>query len=351
MKYIKIVAIALPLILGYQACKDKEVKEDPIPEEEVVVVETIEYKTFEEQRIAFGGGENQTVEKTFTMHPQERNIDNIKMFVILDCPTGGCNIWDVYANIKVKDKAADKWYEIGRYITPYGVNTSQLEKGIEIDVTDFKSLLQGDVDLRARIETWGADGWNLTVNFEVTTGVPDYQYYAVSPVLMYDQWSTSGVPYGKEHAYDLTRTITIPSNAQETTLRTVISGWGHATPTDRDGRPCAEWCFRTHEVKIDGENAFSHTMGPIGCPKNVIQPQRGNWEPDRAGWCPGMAVPVRTDVFLESQAGTTFTFEYDYEEWTTDGGTASGQDGAFYATSSFVIVKSNEPIASATVVE
>ena len=189
------------------------------------------------------------------------------------------------------------------------------------------------------------------MNFEVTTGVPDYQYYAVAPVLMYDQWSTSGVPYGKDHEYDLTRTVTIPADAKETALRTVISGWGHATPADSDGRPCAEWCYRTHDVKIDGADMFSHYMGPIGCPDNPIKAQRGNWEPDRAGWCPGMAVPVRPDVFLESQAGKTFTYEYDYEDWTSDGGTSSGQDGAFYATSCFVIVKSNEPIAAATVVE
>jgi hypothetical protein len=352
MKYIKILAITLPIMLGYQACKDKEVKEEPAPEvEEVVVVETIEYKTFEKQRIAFGGGENQTVEQTFSMHPQERNIDNIKMYVQLDCPTGGCNIWDVYANIKVKDKATDQWYEIGRYITPYGVNTSPLEKGIEIDVTDFKSLLHGEVDLRARIETWGADGWNLTVNFEVTTGVPDYQYYAVAPVLMYDQWSTSGVPYGKEHEYDLTRDITIPAGAEETALRTVISGWGHETPVDADGRPCAEWCFRTHSIRLDGAKTFDHYMGPIGCPDNPIKAQRGNWEPDRAGWCPGMAVPVRTDILGDANGGNTLSYAYEYHNWTSDGGNTSGQGGAFYATSCFVIVKSNSPIAPATVVE
>ena len=126
MKYIKYLLIILPLVFGAVACKDEAVEEEPEPE--VVKVETIEYKTFEKQRIAFGGGESQTVTKTFMLHPQERNIDDIKMFIQLDCPTGGCNIWDVYANIKVRDKTADTWYEIGRYITPYGVKTSPLEK-------------------------------------------------------------------------------------------------------------------------------------------------------------------------------------------------------------------------------
>ena len=344
------IGLALILVGTVQACKDDETTQTPT-EPEVVKVETIEYKTFEKEHLAFGNGLSQTVEKTFELHPTEKNIDTIKMFVILDCPTGGCNIWDVYANIKVKDQESGKWYEIGRYITPYGIDNSAVEKGFEIDVTDFKSLLHGTVELRARIETWGADGWDLTLNFEVTTGKPDYQYYAVSDVLMYDQWSTSGVPYGKAHTNDLDKTISIPSNAKETSLRTIISGWGHATPTDPDGRPCAEWCYRTHQIKLDDAVAFDHYMGPLGCGANPVKDQRGNWRPDRAGWCPGMAVPVRVNTLESPKAGESFKFEYDYQDWTGDGGTTSGNAGAFYATSCFVVVKSDTPIEPAVVTD
>lgn len=345
-----VALLAVAATISLQGCKDdKVVEEDPEPE--VVKVETIEYKTFEKERIAFGGGHKQTVEKQFDLHPSEKNIDSIKMFVILDCPQGGCNIWDVYANIKVKDPATDQWYEIGRYITPYGVDNSAIDKGFEIDVTDFKSLLHGKVDLRARIETWGADGWELTVNFEVTTGKPDYQYYAVAPVLMYDQWSTSGVPYGIAHTNDLTKTIELPSGAEEAVLRTIISGWGHATPTDPDGRPCAEWCYRTHQIKLDNGVAFKHLMGPLGCGSNPINNQRGNWQPDRAGWCPGMAVPVRVNSLDKKYFDKPFSFEYAYEDWTADGGNTSGNPGAYYATSCFVIVKSNNPIDPAKVTD
>lgn len=341
-KIIPLITLAL-IVVAYQACKKDDTEE--------VVVETITYKTFDKERIAFGKDLNQTVAKTFSMHPQEKNIDKIKMYVTLDCPTGGCNIWDVYANIKVKDKETDEWMEIGRYITPYGVDTKPVPGGLEIDVTDFKSLLHGEVELRARIETWGADGWELTVNFEVTTGKPDYQYYAVSKIMAYDEWSTSGVPYGKDHTKDLTKKISIPANAQAADLRTIISGWGHATPVDSDGRPCAEWCYRTHKIKLNNADAFSHYMGPIGCPQNPIKAQRGNWEPDRAGWCPGMAVPVRTDSISVDLMGKTMDFEYDYEDWTTDGGNTSGNAGAYYATSCFVIVKSDSPITPAVIAE
>lgn len=352
MKNAKLFLLISMLVsaLAFESCKDESSdEEDPSPQE--VKVETIEYATYSKEHLAFGTGNSQTVEKTFSLHPSSENVDQIKMFIILDCPDGGCNAWDVYANIKVKDQNSGKWYEIGRYITPYGIDNSAVEKGFEIDVTDFKSLLSGDVDLRARIETWGADGWNLTVNFEVTTGIPDFQYYAVSDVITYDEWSTSGVPYGKEHSFDLTKSISIPANAEETVLRTIISGWGHATPLDADGRPCAEWCFRTHHIKLDNAVAFAHAMEPLGCAANPVKNQGGNWTPDRAGWCPGMAVPVRNDTLSSSMAGQTMTFEYDYEDWITDGGTASGNEGAFYATSTFVIVKSNTAIQPAVVAD
>jgi hypothetical protein len=352
MKNVKLFLIASLLVSSYalESCKDdNQDGGDPVPAE--VKVETIEYATFSEEHIAFGSGLKQTVDKVFSLHPKAENIDTIKMFVILDCPSGGCNAWDVYANIKVKDQNSGKWYEIGRYITPYGIDNSAVEKGFEIDVTDFKSLLHGDVELRARIETWGADGWNLTVNFEVTTGIPDYQYYAISDVIMYDAWSTSGVPYGKGHSLNLDKTIQIPANSEETTFRTIISGWGHATPVDADGRPCAEWCFRTHHIMLDNSIAFDHQMGPLGCDVNPVKNQKGNWMPDRAGWCPGMAVPVRRNTLASPRAGETLAYEYDYEDWTSDGGTVSGNEGAYYATSSFVVVKSNTPIQPAVVTD
>ena len=94
--------------------------------------------------------------------------------------------------------------KLGRYITPYGVDNSALDRGFEIDVTDFKSLLEGNTELFARIETWGSDGWELSLDFDYVEGVPDYPYYAVSEVIGYDDWSTSGVVYGSDaSAFDL----------------------------------------------------------------------------------------------------------------------------------------------------
>jgi hypothetical protein len=71
-------------------------------------------------------------------------------------------------------------------------------------------------------------------------------------------------------------------------------------------------------VKINGSNTFSHYLGPIGCATNLVQPQSGNWSPDRAGWCPGMEVPVRSDIFSNSFAGQNFNYEYVFQPWVNN---------------------------------
>lgn len=304
------------------------------------------YVTFDEQATGFGGGLTREVEGTFTVHADNSNISQIKMFVQIDCPAGGCDDWDRFANVKVKEPSSGNWYEIGRYITPYWVGTQQLARGLEFDVTDFKSLLTGTVELRIAVDNWTTKADLITVEFDYIEGTPDYPYYAVSEIMPYHNYSQ--VPYGEAHSFDLNKSVSIPSNAESMHLRTVISGWGHATPNDPDGRPCAEWCYRTHDVKIDGTNTFQHYLGPLGCSSNPINNQSpGNWVPDRAGWCTGMAVPDRIDNLNTSMAGTTFTFEYDFEDWTND----MSNGGAYYGLSTYIIVKSNTPITNPTVTD
>ena len=300
--------------------------------------------------MGFGGGYSQSASQVFNLHQDLSNVSQIKMFLQIDCPTTGCDDWDRFANIKVKDPDSGNWFEIGRYITPYWVGTQLLDRGLEFDVTDFKSLLTGTTELRIYIENWTTKTDLVSLEFDYIEGTPDYPFYAVSEVLGFHANSIDGVPYGVSHSEDLDRSVQIPNNAESSHLRTVISGWGHATPVDSNGRPCAEWCYRTHNVKINGSNSFQHYMGPIGCASNPIYNQApGNWTPDRAGWCPGMAVPVRVNNLGTAYSGSSFTFEYDFEDWTSDGGTTSGQTGAYYATSTYIVVKSNTEISSPVV--
>ena len=306
------------------------------------------YQAFQNQALGYGGGFSQSASQMFSLHDDLSEIQQIKMYLQIDCPSTGCDDWDRFANVKVKDQATGNWYEIARYITPYWVGTQQLQRGLEFDVTDFKSFLKDNVELRIYIENWTTKADIVSIDFDYIVGTPDYENYEVAEVLSLHSNSISGVPYGVTHNLDLEKSIQIPSDSENIQFRTIISGWGHATPYDADGRPCAEWCFRTHDIKINGSNTFQHSLGPIGCSANPINNQNpGNWQPDRAGWCPGMAVPVRMNSLDTSYSGSTISFEYDFEDWTSDGNGGN----AFYAISTYIIAKSNSEITAPIVTD
>ena len=317
------------------------------------------YKTFTNKRLAWGSGFSQAASQNFDLHSDNSNIEAIKMYVRLDCPAGGCDPWDRFANILIKNSDANQWYEMARHITPYGVGNSQLPRGLEVDVTDFKSILTGNVELKIYAETWVSSGWVISLEFDYLSGTPDYKYYQITPVIQFNRNSLSGVPYGGENGntqldevkFDLKKTITFGSNIKSAHFRTIISGWGHATPADSDGRACAEWCFRTHKIKIDNSDKFSHYMGPIGCGSNPINNQGGNWAPDRAGWCPGMVVPVRVDKFDSDVSNSTLNFEYYFKPWINNfvGTPGYNNKNAYNAISCFIVVKSDQEIEPATI--
>ena len=317
------------------------------------------YKAFSNKRLAWGSGYSQAASQNFDLHNDNSNIESIMMYIRLECPSGGCDPWDRFANILVKNSDTNQWYEMARHITPYGVGNSVLDRGLEVDVTDFKSLLVGNVELKTYAETWVSSGWVISLEFDFLAGQPDYKYYQITPVIQFNNNSLSGVPYGGENGvteldetkFDLKKSISLGSNIKSAHFRTIISGWGHATPADSDGRACAEWCFRTHKIKIDNTDKFSHYMGPIGCSSNPITNQGGNWSPDRAGWCSGMVVPVRIDQFNLDISNSTIDFEYYFQPWTNNfvGTQGYNNKNAYNAISSFIVLKSDQQIDAATI--
>jgi hypothetical protein len=328
------------------------------------------YKTFSKKRLAWGSGYSRAASQNFDLHNDNSNIESIKMYIRLECPSVGCDGWDRYANILIKNSDTNQWFEMARHITPYGVGNSQLDRGLEVDVTDFKSMLTGNVELKIFADTWVDTGWSISVEFDFLDGTPDYKYYQISPVIQFNNNSLGGVPYGGkispdrakndepdvitsqkdiEAKFDLKKSISVGPNIKSMHFRTIISGWGHATPTDSDGRGCAEWCFRTHKIKIDNNEKFSHYMGPIGCSSNPINNQSGNWIPDRAGWCPGMIVPVRLDKFDSDMSNSTINFEYYFQPWVNNFQYTGNNRNAYNAISTFIVLKSDQQIDAATI--
>ncbi|HVI43938.1 MAG TPA: peptide-N-glycosidase F-related protein [Chitinophaga sp.] len=359
-------------VLGFYACtkSNPEIIGDPtgglIPAK-APITQNVTIRAFDKEPIANAA----VVSKKFKFPDTTANIKKILLHVYLNCPSGGCPPWDVYANIRLihsnGDTSRTLGYELGRWITPYGKDNSSITGGWIIDVTDFRSLLIGNVTLQTRAEVYSGT-WLVTTDFEFIAGAPDYAYSAVAPVMEYCDWSTGGSPvtFGKgtvsTNIYNGKQTgfsVKVPADVQKTSFRTTISGWGHAQPYAPGGRGFAEWAFRKHTIKIDDANTFTHDMGSLGCSVNprVVKNQGGNWTGDRAGWCPGMEVPVRTDLLADAKAGKTFNFNYVLQEdgWNTSNMAEKWRDngvntaGAYYAVSTYVVVQSDKPITAPVV--
>jgi hypothetical protein len=60
-----------------------------------------------------------------------------------------------------------------------------------------------------------------------------------------------------------------------------------------------------------------------------------------------MGVTVRINSLYTSYSGSTISFEYDFEGWTSDGNGGN----AFYAISTYIIVKSNSEITAPIVTD
>lgn len=212
-------------------------------------------------------------------------FDTIVATLVVTCPPGGCDPWDRVASIDAQGHDG-RWFEIIRYITPYGVACNH-----SINLTDYMSLLQGKVRFRANCTTLG-NGFLYQLRFDFKEGTPPHKYSEVNQV-----WKNI-YPFGD---YSNLQPVPVynysyPALSVASTLKLVSTGHGWS---DTQGNPpnwntgnAAEFYNATHHVGVNGVNTFTQVNwktcnpNPDGC-----QPQNGTWFYDRAGWCPGSIAP------------------------------------------------------------
>ena len=202
-------------------------------------------------------------------------FDEIIGQLIIGCPAGGCDPWDRISGIEVKGHNGE-WYEIIRYITPYGVACSSST----IDLTDFMSILQGKIRFRVYLGTLG-NGFLYSLNLNYQAGAPTYPYSSVTEI--WKETYNFGNPANLQPVPN--RPVQFPANAEAAKLKLVSSGHGWG---DNNSGNAAEFHNDTHHIWIDGIETFEQhnwqdcNPNPDGC-----SPQNGTWFYDRAGWCPG----------------------------------------------------------------
>ncbi|MFL2983652.1 MAG: peptide-N-glycosidase F-related protein [Candidatus Neomarinimicrobiota bacterium] len=251
---------------------------------------------------SFGSlGNNRTIIDTILFPVSNSGYSEITMNVYLECPGGGCDPWDRKAKISIKN--LNEWYEIGRYVTPYGV-----ECGWTFNVTDYHSLLKGEVELRSYIDTWVQPGWLVTITFDFISGVPENLHTMVRNI-----WNNDYVVYG-----DSTNPVNIPSateylpiDATDAYLRLITTGHGQGN-TDN----AAEFSLKIHDIYLNGEFAFLHNFWRDDCSSNSCSPQNGSWQYQRAGFCPGDKVTPQDFNLLDLVlVGDTVKLDYVLEDY------------------------------------
>ncbi len=229
-------------------------------------------------------------------------FSNINSVLTLSCPSGGCDPYDRVSHVEIKDLDGN-WIEMYRYLTPFGVGCSD-----QTDVTDYASLLQGEVDVRYHCITWDK-GVNIDIRYEFTKGTPEYLYSWVTPV-----WRGE-YPFGSIGNLQPVPQVAFTFHPDATAARLKVMTTGHNWGENNTGN-ASEFYHATHYIKVNGTRTHTQDLwsvcnpNPAGC-----QPQNGTWIYNRAGWCPGSI--GRTFNFdmtsFVGTAGINLVYEFDPE--------------------------------------
>jgi len=230
-------------------------------------------------------------------------FDQIIANLDIDCPSGGCDPWDRVSGVEVKGHDGE-WYEIIRYITPYGKACDH-----SVDLTDFMSLLQGKVDFRFYLGTVG-NGFLYTLDLDYGGGEPAHKYSSIDK-LWNDYYDFGNLANLQPCS---TKGGTFPSNVLASKIKLVSTG--HGWGNNNTGN-AAEFHNDTHHIWINGEETFAQNNwnncdpNPDGC-----NDQFGTWEFDRAGWCPGSIAPWfdfdMTQFISDGNVSIQYVFDEDY---------------------------------------
>jgi hypothetical protein len=187
-------------------------------------------------------------------------------------------------------------YELGRYITPYGIGLDLGEEGWTwvFDVTDFAPLLKNEVELEA-------GNWQelLDLKFVFIEGTPVREVKRIERL-----WGGDFSLAGFEAAVPA-RTVEIQEGEESFRLKATTTGHQFSNPTN-----CAEFCYKTQSVEVNGNTEYSWQIMQE-CSANPLYPQGGTWIFDRAGWCPGAPGTTYDLELTPFISGNSFTVDYD----------------------------------------
>lgn len=206
----------------------------------------------------------------------------------------------------------DKW-EIGRFITPYGINLDLGPDGFTwiYDVTDYAHLLKGEVDINA-----GNQQELLDIRFQLITGTPPREVVQIDRPWGGRKSRLYKALDGNSCLMDVA--IALSPLTKEAKIKTRLTGHGHNSNTG-DYPHCCEWKDNTHYLLNHTDTIAAWSIWQATeCPENPVYPQGGTWPGEREGWCPGdMVDDIEWELtpYIENQS---LNVDYDITDVPAD---------------------------------
>ncbi|MBK9287752.1 MAG: T9SS type A sorting domain-containing protein [Flavobacteriales bacterium] len=196
-------------------------------------------------------------------------------------------------------------WEVGRYITPYGIGLSLGANGFRwtYDVTDYQHLLHDSVEVSG-----GNQQELLDLDFELIEGA------SPRPVVNLQRpWGPmASRSYGSlsDDTQMAAVTVAIDPQATQWAMRSRLTGHGHNS-NDGNYPHCCEWKDNTHYLYANGTQVDDwHIWQENDCALNPVYPQGGTWLGSREGWCPGDLVKDHMTELTPFVSGNTLTVDY-----------------------------------------
>ncbi len=204
-------------------------------------------------------------------------------------------------------------FEIGRYITPYGIGLDLGPDGFTwvYDVTDYAPLLKGQVDFSA-----GNQQELIDVKFAFIPGESPRDVVGIKqpwgPMKSYSYASLSS------DASLSKITVGLDTDASTYKVITRLTGHGHNS-NDGNYPHCCEWKDNVHSLMSDNATIGSwHIFQYDDCALNPVYPQGGTWPGSREGWCPGDVVKDNEYEVTGYVKNHQINLDYDITKVPTD---------------------------------
>jgi len=260
-------------------------------------------------------------------------FEQVLLDIDLKCPTGGCGDWDVLADLTMTSDAGT--FELGRYITPYGIACGPWT----VDITDFKSVLGGEVEFSSNVFVYTQTGWLVDLEITLYDWTPENSFSRISPL-----WQRSYHVYGDPNIDDDLPEVSIDvdENTSSSHVRMTITGHGQGNTNN-----AAEFFEVDHTLEANGVAIDTHHLWKDDCPDNPCADQAGTWSFPRAGWCPGQEVqPYWVTTTEVATPGSSVTLDYELQEYTNllnTGYNNSGHTEPYYKIYSYFVEQSDTP--------